>query len=108
MTHPDLLVGACQRTGDALGKSAIKGTGGKQLYFFLNSAATHHFSRRSAPRGAADVIKTEDANELDNSLLEGGKKFPKFSIPTILVLCKSLPRVVGKILASPYLLNSPV
>lgn len=83
----------CRRTGDALGKSAVKGTGGKQLcfffFFFLNSAATRHFSRRSAPRGTADVVKTEGASELDNSFLEGGKKIPEFSIPAILVLCKS-------------------
>lgn len=85
---PDLPVGACQRTRDALGKYAVKGTEGKQLYafFFLNFAARHDFSRRSTLRGAADVRKTEDISGLNNSLLGvgGERNTPKLSIPVVL------------------------
>lgn len=111
---PDLPVGAHQGTGDAPGKSAVKRTGGKQLYFFLNSAASQHFSSRPAPGGAADVIETEDATELDNSLwrAEWVRKVPTFSVLAILflmqVFSKAHPSVVGKILASSCLLNPAV
>lgn len=60
---PDLAIGVCQRTGDALGKPAMKESGGKWLYFFSQLYCTHNFSRRSAPRGTADVNKTEGVSE---------------------------------------------
>lgn len=82
------------------------------VFFFLNSAATRHLSRRSAPRGTADVVKTEDASKLDNSFLEQGEKDPRIFYPSnsgfMQVFSRAHPSVVGEILASPCLLNSPV
>lgn len=79
----------------------MKGTGGKQMCFFPNFAATYDFSRMPAPREDANVIKPEDTSELDSFLLEGVKKVPKLSIPTLLFSCqifsKAHPSVEGKI-----------
>lgn len=46
---------------------------GNSCIFSLNSAAAQHFSRRPASRGAADIIKTEDAMEIILSRGVGGE-----------------------------------
>ena len=82
------------------------------FYFFLNSAATHHFSSRPAPRGAAADIKTEGASEIILSWGgEGGggpKSFYPYSSIFMQIISKDHPSVVGEMLTSPCLLKSPV
>lgn len=78
---PELAEGVCQRTGEALGKSAMKGRGEKWLWFFPQLFCTHCFSRRLFQEGLLMLVKQKVPVSLDNSLLEGEEKVPKSFMP---------------------------